>query len=358
MTLASAPRLRRLIASALERMALDLRGRIILTEAATGYFAVTPIIAALAGASQVLALAKDSRFGAAAEVASTLRQLADAWEVGAAVDVLTRRDDLRIGEADIVTNLGNVRPIDRDMLGRLKRGAAISLMWETWEFRSSDIDLEECRRLGIPLLGTDEHHPELDTFGYIGPLVLKLLLAGEIEIHRARVVVAGTGEFATRALAYLKSAGCEAEAIDTALPGAVAGEGARMALAGADALVIADHRSQRLLIGAGGDLAPKHLAALNPALAVVHLCGGVDRAALAALGLKLIPDRFAAVGSMSTTTADLGPKPLIDLHAAGLRVGAALRQATIQGLSGLEAEEWALKACPYAQGFAGRHSRV
>jgi hypothetical protein len=348
-------RLRHLVEDAIKRMSLDLRGWIVLTEAATGHYALTPIIAALAGAPRVLALAKDSRFGAAAEVAAALQRQAKAWGAGGAVETLTARDDPRIAEADIVTNLGNVRPIDRGMLARLKTAAVVSLMWETWEFRAEDVDRDECRRRHIPLLGTNEHHPDLDTFGYVGPVVVKLLFAAGIEVLRSRIVVAGSGEFAARAAECLKAMRAEITAIDTRTPGALDSAGARDCLARADALVVVDHTTRRPLIGPGGDIGSGDLASLNPGLSIIHLCGGVDRDGLAAHGLTLVPDRFAPVGYMSVATDYVGPKPLIDLHAAGLCVGQSLRLATSRGLSGAEAEAWALTHCPYAQGFSDRH---
>jgi hypothetical protein len=355
MTLCNQRRLRRLIEGAIGRMSLQLRDRVVLTEAATGYYALTPLIAALAGAPRVLALAKDSRFGAAVEVAAALQWQAEKWGMSKAVETLIARDDPRIGDADIVTNLGNVRPIDAAMLGRLKRTAVVSLMWETWEFRPEDVDRDECRRLGIPLLGTNEHHPDLDTFGYLGLVLVKLLFAAGIEVLRSRVVVAGTGEFAMRAAEYLKTIGAETASVDTGKAGALNGAAARGHLAIADALIVIDHLSRRQLIGTGGDIGPADLADLNPGLSIVHLCGGVDREGLAARGLRLAPDRFAPVGYMSVGTDYVGPKPLIDLHTAGLRVGQSLRLATGHGMSGHEAEAWALHHCPYAQGFPDRH---
>ena len=47
--------------AAIERCQLDLAGQVVLTEAATGAYAVTPVLAALAGA-QVYALAAATRY--------------------------------------------------------------------------------------------------------------------------------------------------------------------------------------------------------------------------------------------------------------------------------------------------------
>jgi hypothetical protein len=58
---------------------------------------------------------------------------------------------------------------------------------------------------------------------------------------------------------------------------------------------------------------------------------------------------------MSVATDYLGPKPLIGLHTAGLKVGETLARARIQGLSALQAEYATLRRLPIAQGFPGYH---
>ena len=58
---------------------------------------------------------------------------------------------------------------------------------------------------------------------------------------------------------------------------------------------------------------------------------------------------------MSVTTAYAGARPMIDLHTAGLVVGAELVRARRAGLRGFDAEMSVLRTCPLAQGFAGYH---
>ena len=67
--------------------------------------------------------------------------------------------------------------------------------------------------------------------------------------------------------------------------------------------------------------------------------------------LRCAPEIFAAAGSMSVTTDYVGPKPLIDLHAAGLRVGELLTRARQRGLDARAAELAVLETCPFAQDF-------
>jgi hypothetical protein len=349
------PRVRHLITQALATFDLELSGLIVLTEAATGYYILTPLIAALAGADKVLALTRDSRFGRAVDVQETTLALARRWGIEEHIDILLAREDARIGQADIVTNQGFVRPIDASFLRRLKPTVSIPLMWETWEYRSEDLDLAECRRLDIPVLGTNEHHPELRLFEYIGHLALKLLFTLDIEIYRSFVVIIGSGEFAEQTLTTLRAAGAEVAQLSPQVEGALQTATARQMLQRADAVVVVEHHSRRMLIGSPGDITADELCALNSHLVVAHICGGVQQSALEAVGLRCAPDRFALPGYMSVATDFLGPKPLIDLHTAGLKVGERLARTRAKGLSAWQAECTVLQETDLAQGFSEYH---
>ena len=61
-------RVSRLVEKIIADLSLDLMGIRVLTEAASGPFVVTPLIAARAGAERVVAVARDSCYGRAQEV--------------------------------------------------------------------------------------------------------------------------------------------------------------------------------------------------------------------------------------------------------------------------------------------------
>ncbi|MCX7669243.1 MAG: hypothetical protein N2439_04145, partial [Anaerolineae bacterium] len=65
---------------------LDLSGLVVLTEAASGPYVVTPIIAALAGAARVIALTATSRYGSVEAVIAQTRALAELCGVSVQVD--------------------------------------------------------------------------------------------------------------------------------------------------------------------------------------------------------------------------------------------------------------------------------
>ena len=63
-----------------------------------------------------------------------------------------------ISEADIITNSGHLRPLDQDKLQYLKKGAVASLMYEDWEIRDIDIDINYCNRQNIVVGAINERH--------------------------------------------------------------------------------------------------------------------------------------------------------------------------------------------------------
>ena len=347
----------RLIRNAVAKLDLDLTGLIVLTEAATGYYVLTPLIAALAGADQVYAITQDSSYGSAQEVCERTQSLADRWGVADQIEILFSRKDERIEFADIVTNLGFVRPLDVEFLGRLKRTAVIPLMFETWEHRPEDLDLAECRRLGIPVLGTNEEHPDLQIFRYVGHLALKLLFELDIEVYRSRIIVIGSGKFGRAVADSLTAAGASVSQLSLDDGNLLHEQQVRGALADCDAIVVAEHHSREAIIGPRDQITARKLRSINPGVVLAHIAGNVDRADIETAGIPFRPSRFAPPGYMSIATDYLGPRPLIDLHTAGLKVGETMARLRRERESSWSTELKTLNANSLAQGFAGYHDR-
>jgi hypothetical protein len=95
---------------------LDLSGKTVLTEAASGPYVVTPIIAALAGA-KVFAYAKPTRYGTVDEVFENTRKCISGGN-DANLDIQFVKDITPeiISKADIITNSGHLRPLNKDLL--------------------------------------------------------------------------------------------------------------------------------------------------------------------------------------------------------------------------------------------------
>ncbi len=323
MGLKNPARVRTLIKEAIQRMELDLTGMTVLTEAASKNFVVTPIIAALAGA-EVYAITKDSRFGAASDIKEYTMTFAKFCSVEDKVNVIFERNPGIVGQADIITNLGFVRPIDKALIDMMGDQAVIPYMYEAWEFREGDLDLEECKNRGIPVMATNEDAPKVQVFDYVGPLCGKLLNEMEIEVLRSKILLVSKDKFGPRTKDYLESMGAEVTLVPDLL------EQASLAvLKEADVLVIADIESDEI-IGDNGDLTIEELKAISPGISILQYIGGVDAKGLMGEGYQVFPEYKVGKYRMAKTLADLGPKPVIDLHTAGLKVGEILTRKKLE----------------------------
>jgi hypothetical protein len=301
---------------AVDRLGLDLGGAAVLTEAASGAYIVTPLIAAMAGA-RVWAVTRDSRHGSAAEV--TRKTLAVARAAGCAdqISVVPQASAAIVGDADIVTNSGHLRPIDRKIVGWMKPTAVIPLMYEAWELRSDDVDLEACRQRGIPTAGTNEEHPLVGVFDDLGRLVVRQLLECGVRTAHSHVLLLCDNRFAPYIERALRR--CEASVVRDGGDGHACWtqEGPF------DAVVLAMTPRRRDLVG--GDAAAvvrantlRHACPRGP---LVQIWGDIDRAALDVAGVRYHPAEPPAKGHMGALLSSLGPMPVVRLQAAGLKVG-------------------------------------
>jgi len=71
----------------------------------------------------------------------------------------------------------------------------IPLMYEPWEFRGEDIDIEMCQAKGIKVYGTNEQDSRLRTMDYLGYVVLYFLLRGKIAPFGSNVLLIGSSAF-------------------------------------------------------------------------------------------------------------------------------------------------------------------
>ncbi|MCA9538994.1 MAG: hypothetical protein KC620_08895, partial [Myxococcales bacterium] len=213
-------RAERLIEAAIAAFELDLAGLTVFTEAATGPYAFVPVLAARAGA-RVFALATDSAFGAARQIADDTIGLARRFGVGERVSVVTERLHPALGECDVVTNTGPIRPIDAALIARLRPTAVVPLMWETWEWRPEEVDLAACRARDVLVLGTDESAPAVAFGGYLGALAIERLFAAGLEGYKSRVLLLGAG-LARPMAATLRAVGAEVDWFADGEPGAIA----------------------------------------------------------------------------------------------------------------------------------------
>lgn len=206
------PSIKSKILGAIDRLNLDLSGKIVLTEAATGAYIVTPVLAALAGA-EVYAFTRNTRYGTVNEVrGKTEELLAQFGNSELNVKVIDEITPEIIAKSDIITNAGHLRPLDSAKLQYAKTGAVIPLMYEAWEWRDADLDMEQCRRMGITVGATNERHPDVDVFNYLGDMALKMIFDAGLCPYKNRFVLICNNDFGPF-IAKVLSKVCEALAV-------------------------------------------------------------------------------------------------------------------------------------------------
>lgn len=305
-------RLAALVRESVRRCRLDLSGAVVLTEAATGAYAVTPIIAAAAGAQHVYAVTRSTRYGTVEEVTDLTRAIASAAQVPDVIEVIEATTPQVVAAADIVTNSGHVRPIDAGMVEMMKPGAVVPLMYEDWEFRGHDLDLAACRRRGIRVTGTNERHPDVDVFSFLGIMAVKLLLDSGVAVYRSRVGLLCGNPFEPFIVAGLRSAGATVE---------VAGSAAELLGEAFDAVLVA--RTP----GPGPSVPADELDTIArrwPGAVLAVYWGDVDRGAAARAGLRTWPAVAPAAGHMGILPSGVGPEPIVRLQSGSLKAAEAL----------------------------------
>ncbi len=305
-------RLVRLMSEAIDRCRLDLAERTVLTEAANGAYVVTPVLAAMAGAN-VRALAGSTAYATSGELRRVTTGLAQLAGVAGRVNFIQAKSPEHIGAADIVTNSGQVRPIDSKMIAEMKPSAVVALMYESWEHRGDDLDLAACRARSILVAGTNERHPSVDVFSFLGPMSVKQLHDAGIAVYGSRVVLLCDNEFGPFIERGLSNAGAEVVRAHKLT--------ADILPAHCDAVLVA------LQPGAGHVFTAadaRLLAQEAPGTIVVEYWGDTDREALAAARVPVWPARPAKAGHMAVLPSAVGPEPIIRLQAGGLKVGEVL----------------------------------
>jgi hypothetical protein len=301
-------RARRVIGELIDSLALDLRGKSVITEAATGPFAVTASIAAMAGAS-VQAIAATSPHGTAEQAAEATLSVANACGVDTSLTIVSREMAL-YDRADIVTNLGPIRPLDHNLLGRLRSGAVIPLMYDARETRRGEIDLAFCERQNVTVVGTNEDHPMVDVLRYSGHLVAKMLMEQQIEILRSRIAVIGDNLFTPHILNETVRLGAHV------IPCRSWDELAQEPGNSLDAVIYIDYWNRT---GSPENSNIGQWLLKNSGTLLIQFVGGLDTTLFKGAGWPTVPDHPIAPQRMWRTLADLGIRPVIELHAAGLK---------------------------------------
>jgi hypothetical protein len=325
-----------------DKYQVDCRGLTVLTEAASGAYLYNPMIAILAGASRVITFSQNSRYGNIIEIEKmmdeTYRQVGLAGEY----EFVSRLKTADIASADIITNSGHLRPFDKNFIEKMKLTAVIPLMWEPWEIRSGEISLDAAKQKGILIMGTNEHQAPCDMRPYSFLTALHMLMAHQSAIKDDRILIIGRQYTLGQAIEDgFNRMGIQCKCIAADADSEIVSS----ALDWATYILVAEHKDQRLLIGPHGLIPTSRL--LDTRITGIGVMAGlIDRVDIEKNLISVYPDIIAPPGYMSYLPSELGPYAVMDLFAAGLKVGQVMANARISGMGVSDAAHYTLENSP------------
>ena len=303
----------------IKKFQLNLNNQVVLTEAATGDYSCTAIIADLAGAKRVYALAKESKYGTYKDIEDTYKEYFKS-NSKSSIKIIKSLEEIE-EKVDIVTNSGFVRPLNKTLLPYLHYKSVITLMYEPWEFRDSDIDLDTFYSAGIKVYGTNEHDSKLLTMDYIGITALYLLLDLKVSYFSPfKILVLGTKEFTEPIERILTVNNYDVKTVNDY-------SNSFDKYDEYDIFIIAEHKDKRYVIGSNDAFINKDR--LKKEQKVIHICGNVD---LDGVKSFYIPKNPAPFGYMSYRTDFVDNMAVIDLQTGSLKVAEGMIEANRLGL--------------------------
>ncbi len=314
---------------------LDLKGKTVLTEAASGAYIVTPVLAALAGA-EVFAFSKTTRYGNLDEVFAATKQLANSFTAFPLhiqlIDTITPEI---VAQADMITNSGHLRPLNEALLSHAKDELVIPLMYEAWEWRNADMDIAYIRKRGFRIGATNERHPEVDVFNYLGDMALKQIFDAGICPYRNRFILICNNDFGSF-IAKTMSGICESlgvidmdehrhlynpEKIDWigGFPNIRIPEKYK----NAEAVIFTAYPFDQTWIGEKTVIDMDQILSQLSDPFILRYAGDIDEGLLEKRGLRFFP-RHVQSGHMGVLPSAIGFDPIIRLQSGGLKAGEAL----------------------------------
>lgn len=312
-------RLVALLKAAAARCNLDLSGLTVLTEAATGGYSITPVLAAFSSATRVYAMTRSTRFGSVEDVIRQTRSLASLCGVEDKIHFITKKTRDVISRCDLITNSGHLRPLDAEFISWMKPGAVISLMYEAWELRSEDVDLAACRRHGIPVAGVNEANPAVDVFSYLPVIAAKQLFDAGVPVYGTHILLLCDNRFEPYLQKGLSSMGAEVDSFPSLAAAPRHGH--------YDAVLVSITPQARPVVSRAD---ARVLAEQWPGAVVAQFFGDIDREALSEVGLSFRPLQAPHAGHMGVYMTDVGPDAVVRLQSGGLKVGEILARGLIK----------------------------
>ena len=318
-----------------EALGLNLKGKTVLTEAASGAYVVTPLLAAIAGA-KVYAFTRTTRYGTVEEIFANTKKLIDeCTSKKLDITLIDKVTPEIIAEADIITNSGHLRPLNEEKLQYAKDNVVIPLMYEAWEWRDADMDINYIRKRGFKIGATNERHPEVDVFNYLGDMAVKQIFDAGITPYKNKFVLICNNDFGPY-IAKVVAKICDGLAVidknenkdrynldNVEWIGNFPEVKVPAKYKDAEAVIFTAYPFDQTWIGENTELSTKQIKAEFSDPYILRYCGDVDSTILDNTGIRYFPAHVHS-GHMGVLPSAVGYDPIIRLQAGGLKAGEAL----------------------------------
>jgi hypothetical protein len=323
------------IKSIINSLELNLTGKIVLTEAASGPYIVTPIIAAIAGA-KVYAFTKDTSYGSVQEIITNTKKIIQEYKTE--ILDITFIEELTpeiIASADIITNSGHLRPLDKNKLKFAKEGVVIPLMYEAWEWREADLDINYVKSKNIKIGATNERHPFVDVFNYLGDMAIKQIFDAGLCPYNNNFILICNNDFGPF-IAKTVSKVCSNLAIIDKDSNKDKYDLNRIDWIGgfpsisipdkyknSEAIIFTAYPFDQNWIGGNGIINVESIINQIQNPYILRFCGDIDEVDLLSKRLNFYPKHVKS-GHMGVLPSEIGFDPIIRLQSGGLKVGELL----------------------------------
>ena len=306
------------IRTIIKKLNVDLNGYTVLTEIGNNYYFYMPFIAAMAGAKKVYAWTAENKYFNCDEIIAVAKDCARQLGMDNVIEFsVNERPVNHIADADIITNSGFVRPLNENLLKHAKKNVVIPLMFEAWELRDTDIEIDFCKKNKIKVAGTNENHPDIKVFESVGPLAVKLAMEAGMEVYQNNILVWSDDEFGKVSAEYFKKMNANKVWLT------VNKKEALSFIENADFIYFCSNHEKRTIISnieGNAIFTIDEILKLNPHITIVHLYGKFNFNELQLNGLNTYPKQDGNVEYMSKTLTHIGMKPTLNLLAAGFKV--------------------------------------
>lgn len=307
----------RTIEQSIKDFKLDLTDCNILLPATSIEPALIPVMASLAGASNIYVPARDI------ETVNKTSFFVNELDLKSRIHFIEKETPQILSELDIVIKGEKISYIDSDFISALNENSVISVFPKNFDFTNIEgIDLEGCARKQIPVIAVDANDKTLMLNKYFSHLAVKRCFESGMDVLNSRILLVGSGELMETTLSLLKTMGAMVYVAYTDRPQDQIY--ILKHLHEVETIIVADYPQQsELVVGTNGFIDIADLADINPEVRIVHMSGKMEINPLAFNRVFYTPEVITQ-NVLNVNANDIGLRAFSDTAAAVMKVAQLL----------------------------------